>query len=384
MRPPWLSRAQRTAVLATVFLYPAGYATVGLVLVLATLIAEAAIARRLPWQITALDPLICAFIGVFLVSGYLSEFRAMAVVSTGLAALTIGLAFTSHRIATSTGISLRGLAWAWAAGGALAAVWALARHAQSGLPATTAALGQNAVGTTMVGVLFLGLGLALDARGWRRLAAGVVSVLGATALVFSYTRGAWIGAAAALPVLAARGGRRARIGVLALTLVTLLGGAMLAGQERGALVARIRSIASPAANENRIFLLRSGLAIFRDHPVMGTGMNTFPYVYGRYRLPDDVNPPDARPNAHNIVVNMAAEGGVLWLAAFLGLLAQTYRLGLSWSGAPGDRGLRAAIFAALTGMLVHQLFDGTLLSVHLGFGMWLLMALLTSGKPSHA
>ena len=169
-------------------------------------------------------------------------------------------------------------------------------------------------------------------------------------------------------------------------LLIVLGGAIAAGEERAALVTRAGTILSASVNRDRIYLFRSAAAIFRDHPLLGTGMNTFPYMYPSYRLPGDTSPLNAT-NAHNIFLNMAAEGGVLGLGVFLAILVQTLRLGFRWRNmvaGSDERVVRTALVAALVGILVHQLFDGTLISVHLGAGMWMLMAMLTSSRSSDA
>lgn len=380
--PPWLDRLQRTALLLTAVLYAGGFATIGLVLMLVTIVLEAASLRGVPWRPTRLDLLIAAFIVIFLISGALSPYRSMAISSVGLAALTIYLAFgLTSRILRRDPQSLVALCWAWVLGGGVTALGAIAFHVRTAAPASTPTLGQNAVGTTMLMTVVIALGLALHTRTGSRYLAAAISILASAALLFTYTRGAWLGLAASLILLIGFGGRRAaRAGLLAALTVVVLGAA--AGSvERSALVTRARSIIVPALHQSRIYLLRSAVAIFADHPVVGTGMNTFPLVYPQYRLAGDVNPPDARPNAHNIVLNMAAEGGVLGLAIFTALLAETFRLSWRWQARAPDgtaRGLRIALLAALAGMLVHQLFDGTLLSVHLGAGMWMLMAILVS------
>ena len=387
MQPRRLDRLYRGSVLLTVFLYSAGYATAGLLLVLLTMVIDGVVSLRLPWRRTRLDILIVLFVGIFLLSGYLSAFPSMAIVSTGLAALTIYLAFGAlSRIMRDDAGFLRPLLWAWAGGGVLAAMWATLRHLQSGLPASTPALGQNAIGTTMVAAMVIGFGLAVAGRGWLRYAAAGITVLTAVALLFSYTRGAWVGALAAFALLAGFGGRRGAAAVLTFALLIVLGGAIAAGEERAALVTRAGTILSASVNRDRIYLFRSAAAIFRDHPLLGTGMNTFPYMYPSYRLPGDTNPLNAT-NAHNIFLNMAAEGGVLGLGVFLAILVQTLRLGFRWRNmvaGSDERVVRTALVAALVGILVHQLFDGTLISVHLGAGMWMLMAMLTSSRSSDA
>jgi len=386
-RPPlphWLHRLQRASLLLTALLYAGGYATAGLLFMLAAVVLEGILLRRVPWRTTRLDLLIASFIALFLLSGALSPYRAMAISSTGLAAVTIYLAFgLTARVVRRDPQGVVPLCWAWAIGGGVAALAAIGIHLRTGAPASLPGLGQNAVGTTMVMTVVLALGLALRTRTRRRSLAVGIAMGAFAALLFTYTRGAWLGMAVSLVLLVGLGGRRAaQAGVLvALTVVVLA--AVVGSGERSTLAIRARSILIPSLHQSRIYLLRSAVAIFLDHPIVGTGMNTFPLVYPHYRLPGDINPPDARPNAHNIVLNMAAEGGVLGLVVFTALLVEAFRLGWRWQASDGPaRGLRLSLLAALAGMLTHQLFDGTLLSVHLGAGMWMLMAVLVSAPDS--
>ncbi|OGR98590.1 MAG: hypothetical protein A2V88_07745 [Elusimicrobia bacterium RBG_16_66_12] len=382
MPPSWLDRLQRATLLLTAFLYSGGYATAGLVAILLAVVLEGVISRRLPWDKTRLDFLIAAFIAAFLLSGALSPYRPVALSSVGLAALTIYLAYgLTARILRRDPRVLTQMLWTWVIGGLLTAVWAIILHFQTNTAASTPTLGQNAVGTTMVLTIVVALGLGLSIRTPLRYVAVGVTIVATAALLFTYARGAWLGLLASLVLLIGFGGRKvARAGLVAGVMVLVVGATVGRG-ERSVLATRALTILRPAVHQSRIFLLRSAVMIFFHNPVLGTGMNTFPLVYPRYRLPDDVNPPDARPNAHNIVLNMAAEGGLLGLGLFLAVLVQTFRLGWRWqlAGADGGtRALRMSLLTALAGILVHQLFDGTLLSVHLGAGMWMLIAVVAA------
>jgi len=381
----WLDRFQRAALLVTAALFSAGYGTVGLALLLVTVVLEAGMQRRLPWQRTPVDLAAAVFLGIFLLSGYVSDYRPTAIASTGLGALTIYLALgVSSRVLTQDPGLLRPLVWTWLAGAAVAAAWAIVLHLRSGAPAFLPELGQNAVGTTMLIGGILGTGLYLSSAGTRRYAAAGLTALAIVALVFSYTRGAWLGAAAGLALIigtASKPAARRAAGVAVVVIIVTL---VVAGGERPALLRRVLSIPNVSANLMRVYIFRAAGAIILDHPVLGTGMNTFPIVYPRYRLPADPNPPDARPNAHNIFLNFAAEGGLMALAAFVLVVAQTLISGWRWRAAAPtetDRILRTALVAAFVGMMIHQLVDGTLLSVHLGAGMWMTIAILTLPLP---
>jgi len=381
----WLDRLQRAALLLTAFLYSAGYGTVGLALLLATVALEAGAVRRLPWRRTPVDLGVVTFLGIFILSGYFSEYRPTAVASTGLAALTIYLALgVPSRVLTRNPGVLPSLLWAWLVGATLAAGWAIALHFRTGVPAFTPELGQNAVGTTMLIGALVGVGLYLSLpTAWRYAAAGM-SAIAFGALALSYTRGAWLGAALGLALVLAAGGRVAVRRTVVIVAVIAFIVAVPAGAERTALVRRALSIPDASANADRLYMFRAAGAIALDHPMLGTGMNTFSLVYPRYRLPGDPNPA-VQPYAHNIFLNIAAEGGLLALAAFVAIMVQAFRFGWRWRAAAtteAQTALRTALLAAFAGMMVHQLVDGTLLSVHLGAGMWMVIAILTAFRSS--
>jgi putative inorganic carbon (HCO3(-)) transporter len=383
--PAWLDRAQRTGLLCIAVLFSAGYATWGLIVLLTTVIAEGIAGRSVPWRRTPLDWYLLAFLTWFLFVGYLSRFAPIAVGSVGLAAITIYVSFgVISRVVERDPRFLAPLLWSWLIGGAGAAALAIVLHRRAGAPAFTFVLGQNAVGTTALISLVVGFGLFLAATGWRRCAAGLLSVLPAVGLVVSYTRGAWIGAAIGLLVLVGAIDRKIVRRGLLLGLVLVGLAFIAAAPDRTELAKRVLSIPSFKANQDRVFLYRTTWRIIVDQPLFGTGLNTFSHVYDLYRLPGDVNAPE-QPFAHNIFLNMAAEGGVVGMVVFGALVFQGLRLGWEWRRRlteSRDGILATAVLAGFVGMMTHQLFDGTLISVHLGAGMWLFLGILSRSRSA--
>lgn len=386
MLPSWLDRLQRSSLLLTAVLYSTGYGTWGLFLLLVATILEAVITRRLPWPRSRLDLLIAAFLAVFLISGYLSPHRTIAVGSTGLAALTIYLAFGgSSAVIRRDNNVLTPVLGAWVLGGLAAAVWALVHYRQTGLPGATPALGQNAVGTTLLIAFLFGLGLAVQARPPLRYVITVLSAVLLAGLISTSTRGAWLGAAVGFLTLLALKPRKAAWAALVVLIVAVAAMAVFRS-ERVAFINRVSTIPDLTANRSRIFLFRTSLAILADRPLWGTGLNTFSIVYPQYRLPDDPNPA-TQPFAHNIFLNMGAEGGIPALVLFVAILARGLLAGWRWyrTSREGSSSITAAvILSALIGATVHQLFDGTFISVHLGLGMWILLGILAAGEARPA
>ncbi|HEY6102772.1 MAG TPA: O-antigen ligase family protein [bacterium] len=382
MRPGWLDRLRRGSLLATVLLYSAGYGVWGLLLLLVTTIIEAGITRRLPWTRNRLDLFLAAFLGAFLISGLFSPYRPLAVGLIGLGSLTIYLAFgATATMVTRDPSFLRPLAIAWVAGALGAGLWGVMLHRTTGQPAFTPVLGQNALGTTLLIATILALGLVLELRGRRRYLAAATGIALLTGLVLTYTRGAWLGAlVGGALVLGLSGVRRLVVGIMAVTLIVVLSLAIF-GSERGALISRAASIADLSANKARLYIIRASLAIFITHPLSGTGLGTFSLAYPAFRLPDDPNTLPM-PFAHNIFANMAAEGGVVGFTTFGAIVVAGILGGWRWYHAvrrEPQHTTAAVYLSTFIGAIVHQLFDGTLLSIHLGLGMWMLLAVLGVG-----
>ncbi|MGH7752313.1 MAG: O-antigen ligase family protein, partial [Gemmatimonadales bacterium] len=173
--------------------------------------------------------------------------------------------------------------------------------------------------------------------------------------------------------------------VLLIVVAALVGSLVLLGGEAAVLQRKVLSIVNPWKNRERVFLARSALAIAADHPLVGSGLNTFVLIHPHPSLSAD--PQAARPRArvrsfaHNIFLNMAAEGGVLGLAAFVALLVRGAAAGWRWHAAGDDRILSATVLAAFFGLLVHQQFDGTVSAVHTSAGLWFLLAIMVANEP---
>ncbi|MFZ1059738.1 MAG: O-antigen ligase family protein, partial [Candidatus Rokuibacteriota bacterium] len=125
---------------------------------------------------------------------------------------------------------------------------------------------------------------------------------------------------------------------------------------------RALSIADPAdlTARERVFMLRSGLAIARDHPLAGVGPGQVKEVYPRYVLPGALR--SQRSHVHNTPLQILIERGPMgllawgwfWVAFFVETGRALKRL------APGqarERALIAGSVAAIAGFLVAGLFE---------------------------
>jgi len=203
------------------------------------------------------------------------------------------------------------------------------------------------------------LGFLFEGRGRERWLA-VVAVLPFVAMVFTLTRGAYVGAVGAVTAfLAVRRPRGLLLVVPALVAVFFL----LPRDVRH----RAASIADPTdtTNRDRIAMARAGGRMIADRPIFGLGPELVKPYYTLYRDPDA--PRWRVPHLHNNVIQIAAASGVFAAAAYLALLGLFFwrvgallRIRRSNAGltASGDQTLiAAAAFLAVAAASVAGLFE---------------------------
>jgi len=228
-----------------------------------------------------------------------------------------------------------------------------------------------------------------------RWLAGAVAAgaLMAAALVMSWSRGAWLGFAAAVAsmvtAVAARSGRAA---VIVLVLVTLMAYVVLVGglglppslaQRLGDFLpyvslTDVRGVEVTDANFavlERMAHWQAALDMWTDHPWLGVGAGNYEAAYASYALPLW---PLALGHAHNYYLNIAAETGAVGLAVYL--LLWVAAVAAAWRAARRSSGWSLAASLGILGVVVHlsahNFFDN--LYVH---GMYLQVGILLGLIP---
>ncbi|MCR4406536.1 MAG: O-antigen ligase family protein [Anaerolineae bacterium] len=228
-------------------------------------------------------------------------------------------------------------------------------------------------------VLPVGVGLLMWAvterggRSWFRVV-GLLAAIGllTAALGMSWSRGAWLGFAAALVAVNGVRSRQA-----AMVLATLLGVAVLILALGGvrllppALIQRftdflpfvnvgdLRAVQITDANYaviERVAHWQAALGMWTDHPWLGVGIGNYAAVYPAYALPKW---PDPLGHAHNYYLNIAAEAGLIGLLAYLLLWGMAFYQ--AWKAVRASGGVWQAVAAGVFGVLahlaVHNFFD---------------------------
>ncbi len=240
-------------------------------------------------------------------------------------------------------------------------------------------------------------------RSWRLgvafLSAGIIGA----ALLFSFSRGAWLASAAGVGVvliglLVLRGGatpeawwrsvarwcggaagRRALIAVVAALVLVLLLGIGLATR-----VERLSSIGDPLGGTMalRLQLWGAALRMGLDHPLFGVGPDGFLYAYPAYREGVAWKEPFVS-HPHNLILDYWLRGGIMGIAA-LGWLLATWGRGL-WRllrkdgtavpNAPPDEVRRSQLLTlglagSFTAFVVHGLVDNSYFLPDLAYVCW--------------
>lgn len=228
-------------------------------------------------------------------------------------------------------------------------------------------------------VLPVGIGLlvwaVVECKGRPRFqVSGLLAAVGllAAAMVMSWSRGAWLGFAAALvAVNAVRSRRTAVVFAVLLSVAVLalaLGGLGLLPEvlvQRFTdflpfiSVADLRAVQVTDANYavvERMAHWQAALDMWTGHPWLGVGIGNYAAVYPAYALPKW---PDPLGHAHNYYLNIAAEAGLLGLATYLLLWGAAFWQ--AWKAVRASSGVWRAVAAGVFGVLahlaVHNFFD---------------------------
>jgi len=210
-----------------------------------------------------------------------------------------------------------------------------------------------------------------------KVLAGISLCLGGLALMYSLSRSAWINFLVIISIVLVLAVRRKRISSWAAVLIAgttslILLGLVFFGPE--IILSRLTSNDQGSAY-SRITLAQTALAIIKDHPWVGVGLNNYNLVSPQY----DVTAYVRQYVVHNVYLLIAAETGPVGLMAFLGFLAilliQAWRI---ISRAPDDTVWVAGVglFSAFVAVASHSMTDYALLgSLPVSTQFWLLAGL---------
>ena len=207
-------------------------------------------------------------------------------------------------------------------------------------------------GSLLIALSLLLAILALGRRTARRL---IPTALAVTVLGLTYVRNAWLGLAVAIVLLTALTRRVWLIApVILAVLITLAVPSVLR--------TRVLSMLDPGDEtaRERLYFWDAGRRMVADAPLLGLGPGGVHRYYPQYKAPEARKPRTG--HLHNNLIQIAAERGLLGLAAWLWIwIAFFVGAGRVYGALPPvrgeDRALVAGSIAAVAGFLVAGLFE---------------------------
>ncbi|HVU13941.1 MAG TPA: O-antigen ligase family protein [Phototrophicaceae bacterium] len=330
------------------------------VLVAATFVTWIVWRRRWTWYRTPLDWAILLWMAAFALSlvANLDSWRRIAI-GLWFMALFIGVWYVLQDAFANGGLKRAWLVDALLAAGApiLFVSYAqveVAVTSGAALPRPGGTLGNpNALASVLALLLPLIAGRLFAAR--RPFGRVLYAFYGATALIMlalTFSRAGWVAGAAALGVWAIlslplrRWWERFTLPVRGLVIgIGVIGAAAMAY-----VIIESFGIAGRGV-DLRTFIYATALHLFAAHPITGTGLFTFGAGLSQF---NSLPPLEPHSHAHNIILHVAAELGIVGLVA-LGLTA----LVVARAVLRVERTDRVAVMgiAAFAGFIVHQMFD---------------------------
>jgi O-antigen ligase len=183
-----------------------------------------------------------------------------------------------------------------------------------------------------------------------RLWAALVVPALAVAIPLTLSRSAEVGAVAAIALLLFLKDKR-------LLLLLPIVGAIFFIAAPARVSDRVKSIVDlkDPTSRDRLVMMREGVHMIKDHPVVGLGPNMVQRFYAQYREPDAVN--KTNPHLHNVPLQIAAERGLPALAVWLSFVVMLIVLLMRMMRDRRQRLLAATGLAAVVAMLAAGMFE---------------------------
>ncbi len=235
-------------------------------------------------------------------------------------------------------------------------------------------------GAWIITVLPLCISLAVSRVKSRtvRLLSGGIAIMLTVCLALNLSRAAWVALLPGLAVLAWLNGERGKKMLLAVLVSLLLAVLVILG------VAGVDAISTYTVRASslvhRAALIEMCIAMWRDYPVLGHGVNTFMSIYAHY---GDTSLFDGIAYAHNCYLQIAVETGILGLLAFVWVMVRL--VVSSWRDITvrKDGFMKAAgagLLAGIIAYLCHSALETNLYALQLAILFYFMAGLAVSGQ----
>jgi O-antigen ligase len=219
-----------------------------------------------------------------------------------------------------------------------------------------------------------------------KVAASAATLFIALGIALTYSRGAALGFAIAIGLMAVLGYIRPKqilaLGLGAAVLFTLQPAYLERLYTLEAITNVTGSDSSAAADgsiSKRANETIAALLVFSDHPILGVGRGLFPVYYGVYSDEVGISSDAESKQAHNLYAGMLAEVGIVGFLLFMAIFVVTFidleRVRRRWKVRQPEYANMATAFALA---IVAYLASGMFLHLSYERYLWMLMALAAS------
>jgi O-antigen ligase/Flp pilus assembly protein TadD len=236
----------------------------------------------------------------------------------------------------------------------------------------------------------LGAGLAIGAHGLSRLIAGLSAVLSIVAIVFSGTRGAWLGIIIGMAVFVALELKRGVLGLklskhrvlftAALVSTLLLISIVILSPAFRSVTHRARAlITEGTSSSGRALLWRDSLRMLPSMPLVGSGPEGFRKAFLAFKSRElsRLNPRANNESSHNAYLDAAVSYGLAGAALYGAIIVSTFVLFIRARRRPQPRELRivmSGLVASFVAVMVHNVFIFDQISTGLYFFAYVAVA----------
>jgi O-antigen ligase len=198
------------------------------------------------------------------------------------------------------------------------------------------------------------------------------------ALIWTYTRSAWLGFGLALLFLGCWKGRKHFL-ILILGAILSVTGIFLI---QPTVLERAKSMFSLEQNADRIYIWKRSIEMIKDHPVTGIGQGNYNALSrGKYYKPHHFEKEPSHAHAHNNLLMIMVDRGVFGLIVFVWLWITIFKKTFTTlQKLPPDRPYLQALvlgcLAAFIAFFVEGFFENNFGDSEVGMLLWFLVALV--------
>lgn len=263
---------------------------------------------------------------------------------------------------------------------------------------------RNVLASFLVFIMPVSVGFLFEKSSKKlKIMVGLVAIITLIALIYTRTRGAWVGFIGAMAffagakLMAGRGMKKilkslfSKKSLITISLMVICLGLLIRYDYRkpGSFTKKFLSIADlkDPATRHRFVMWHTGIDIIKEHPLLGTGIGTFKKIYPKYqskylRTEKYGMFEGLSRFIHNDYLEITANTGILGLGAFLWLIVTLYWTGLKRlkqiDQSKYSPNLLIIILSSLTAVLIHSFFHYSFYLPTTGMLFWLWLGLLNT------